>query len=118
MVHGSADPPRFPSLMPNRNRRYLPACLLALTALAGCAPREPPAQPSFYRSLAEPGAELDASAAQSMISGYRQNNGLSAVHVYLILIQIAPEQERHTAARCKYAHSTHQNCTRPVSASR
>ena len=36
-------------------------------------------QPSFYRSLAEAGAELDAAAAASMISGYRQNNGLTTV---------------------------------------
>ena len=85
--------------MPNRNRRYLPACLLALTALAGCAPREPPAQPSFYRSLAEPGAELDAAAAQSMISGYRQNNGLSAVELDPVLMRIAQEQARAMAAR-------------------
>jgi len=85
--------------MPNRNRRYLPACLLALAALAGCAPREPPVQPSFYRSLAEPGTELDASAAQSMISGYRQNNGLSAVELDPVLMRIAQEQARAMAAR-------------------
>ena len=39
----------------------------------------PKAEPSFYRNLAQPGAELDAAAAASMISGYRANNGLPAV---------------------------------------
>ncbi len=103
--------------MPNRNRRYLPACLLALTALAGCAPREPPAQPSFYRSLAEPGTELDASAAQSMISGYRQNNGLSAVELDPVLMRIAQEQARAMAARDKLDQGTGRNFTGRVKAS-
>ena len=51
--------------------------LLVLSALAGCAAEYvPKAEPSFYRNLAQPGAQLDAAAAASMISGYRTNNGL------------------------------------------
>ena len=103
--------------MPNRNRRYLPACLLALTALAGCAPREPPAQPSFYRSLAEPGTELDASAAQSMISGYRQNNGLAAVELDPVLMQMAQEQARSMAARDKLDRAAGRSFTDRIKAS-
>jgi uncharacterized protein YkwD len=106
--------------MPKRNRRHLPAWLLApaaLAALAGCAPRESPVQPSFYRSLAEPGTELDASAAQSMISGYRQNNGLSAVELDPILMRIAQEQAQAMAARDKLDRGTGRNVTGRVKAS-
>jgi uncharacterized protein YkwD len=82
----------------------------AAVALAGCAglfgDREPPAgQPSFYRSLAQPGAELDAAAAQSMISGYRQNNGLSPVTLDPTLTRLAQEQAKVMAARDKLDHS-------------
>ena len=76
--------------------------LLTLVALADCAkPSEPPQEPSFYRSLAAPGAELDAAAAQSMISGYRQNNGLAAVELDPVLMKMAQEHARVMAAREK-----------------
>ena len=56
------------------------AVMLTLVALAGCsADFGSTPGPSFYRDLAEPGAQLDASAAASMLSGYRANNGLAAV---------------------------------------
>jgi uncharacterized protein YkwD len=107
--------------MSNQKRRSLVPCrlgvLLVLAALAGCAPREPPVQPSFYRSLAEPGTELDASAAQSMISGYRQNNGLSAVELDPVLMRIAQEQARVMAARDKLDHGTGRSFTERVKAS-
>ena len=82
----------------------------AAVALAGCAglfgDREPPSgQPSFYRSLAQPGAELDTLAAQSMISGYRQNNGLTAVPLDPTLTRLAQEQAKIMAARDKLDHS-------------
>jgi len=76
--------------------------LVAALALAGCAVEGPPAeQPSFYRSMASPTAELDAQAAASMISGYRQNNGLGAVTVDPTLMQLAQEQASAIAARDK-----------------
>ena len=52
------------------------AAALALLGLSGCVSDAPPpaGQPSFYRNLAQPGAELDAAIAASMISGYRANN--------------------------------------------
>jgi uncharacterized protein YkwD len=81
---------------------------LLAAALAACAlgDREPPSgQPSFYRNLAQPGAELDIAAAQSMISGYRQNNGLTAVTNDPILTRMAQEQARVMAARDKLDHS-------------
>ena len=57
--------------------------LLGLLLLAGCAGDRdpPPGQPAFYVSMANPDAQLDSNVAASMISGYRQNNGLSAVTV-------------------------------------
>jgi uncharacterized protein YkwD len=75
-------------------------------ALAGCVfDREPPSgQPSFYRSLATSAAELDPNAAQSMISGYRRNNGLGAVALDPTLMRLAGEQARAMAERDKLDH--------------
>jgi uncharacterized protein YkwD len=76
--------------------------------LAGCfvGDRDPPAgQPSFYRSLATHDAELDLSAAQSMISGYRRNNGLGPVTVDPLLTRLAQEQAKIMAERDKLDHS-------------
>jgi uncharacterized protein YkwD len=77
-------------------------------ALASCAgEKEPPAeQPTFYRSLASPGAQVDAAAAASMISGYRQNNGLGAVTVDPALMQLAQTQASAMAARDKLDHES------------
>jgi uncharacterized protein YkwD len=105
MGQGFALPNRLLDIMFNRKCRRVLACwlgmLLALAGVAGCGQREPPAQPSFYRSLAEPGAELDADAAQSMISGYRRNNGLAAVELDPVLMRMAQEQANVMAARNK-----------------
>src|SRR5713101_4902064 len=84
--------------------RGLRAGAVALAvALAGCTgfgDRDPPpGQPSFYRSLAQPGAEVDAAAAQSMISGYRQNNGLTPVVIDPTLTRLA----RFAPAPCQHA---------------
>jgi uncharacterized protein YkwD len=82
----------------------------AAFTLAGCgavADRDPPAsnQPTFYRSLATAGAEIDANAAQSMISGYRRNNGLTVVTLDPTLMRLAQEQARAMAARDKLDHN-------------
>lgn len=61
--------------------------LLACVVFAACsrqaeervAPPQSSAEPSLYRSLAEPGALIDSEAAREMISQYRRNNGLSEV---------------------------------------
>jgi uncharacterized protein YkwD len=79
--------------------------LLGIAALAGCADNGPPSgQPSFYRDLATTDAALDANAAQSMISGYRSNNGLGAVTVDPELMRLAGEQARAMAAHDKLEH--------------
>jgi len=78
---------------------------LALLALAACGTNYvPPSEPSFYRNLARPGAELDASAAASMISGYRSNNGLPAVTLDPQLMQLARAQADAMARRDKLDH--------------
>jgi len=80
--------------------------LIGLAALAGCSSdNNPPAgEPTFYHDLAQPGAELDASAAQSMISGYRTNNGLGPVTIDPELMRLASEQAHAMAARNKLDH--------------
>ena len=80
--------------------------LLAVAALAGCtADNLPKEQPSMYRSLAQPGAQLDAEAAASMISGYRANNSLGAVTVDPALMRLAEAQAAAMAKRDKLDHS-------------
>jgi uncharacterized protein YkwD len=82
------------------------ASAVGVAACAGIADRDPPSgQPSFYRGLAQPGAKLDAGAAQSMISGYRQNNGLSTVLLDPQLMRMAEEQAQAMAARNKLDHN-------------
>jgi uncharacterized protein YkwD len=80
--------------------------LVALMALAACGTNNPPpAEPSFYRNLAQPGAELDAAAAASMISGYRSNNGLPAVTLDPELMRLAQAQADLMARRDKLDHN-------------
>ena len=83
------------------------ALFLGLFALGACALTdnyEPKGEPSFYRNLAKPGAELDAAAAASMISGYRANNGLSAVTLDPELMRLAQAQADVMAKRDKLDH--------------
>lgn len=80
--------------------------VLALVALSGCAADTvPKAEPSFYRNLAQPGAQLDAAAAASMISGYRSNNGLPAVTLDPELTRLAEAQAALMAKRDKLDHN-------------
>jgi len=80
--------------------------ILALLALAGCAADYvPKAEPSFYRNLAQPGAQLDADAAASMISGYRTNNGLPAVTLDPELTRLAEAQATIMAKRDRLDHN-------------
>ena len=80
--------------------------ILALVALSGCAADTvPKAEPSFYRDLAQPGAQLDAAAAASMISGYRSNNGLPAVTLDPELTRLAEAQAASMAMRDKLDHN-------------
>ena len=65
----------------------------------------PKEEPSFYRNLAQPGAQLDTAAAASMISGYRTNNGLAAVTLDPELTRLAEAQAAIMAKRDKLDHA-------------
>ncbi len=82
------------------------ALVAAAVGLAACGSDHapPPGEPSFYRSLAAPGAQVDADAAQSIISQYRQNNGLDGLSLDPQLMQMAEDQARAMAARDKLDH--------------
>lgn len=83
------------------------AVLATLFALTGCAGETyvPKAEPSMYRSMAQPGAELDEATAASMISGYRANNGLTAVTLDADLTRMAKGQAEIMAQRDKLDHA-------------
>jgi uncharacterized protein YkwD len=79
--------------------------ILSLLVLGGCAADVATIeQPSMYQSMANPGARLDAVAAASMISLYRQNNGLGAVVVDPDLMKLAESQSTAMATRDKLDH--------------
>jgi uncharacterized protein YkwD len=78
--------------------------VLTLFALTACASYVPEQGPSFDRDLARPGAQLDAAAAVSLISGYRANSGLPAVTLDPVLMKMAHEQATAMAARDKLSH--------------
>ena len=92
--------------MKRRTVALLICSVVALSsALAGCAgSNPPPAEPTFYQDLARPDATLDAAAAASMITGYRSNNGLSAVVIDPELMRFASAQAHAMAARDKMDH--------------
>lgn len=77
----------------------------AAAALAGCAETQKPSEPTFYRSMASAGAQLDAAAAASMISGYRGNNALPPVTLDPALMRLAEAQARTMADRDRITHS-------------
>ena len=58
----------------------------------------------MYVNMAEPGARLDPAAAASMISQYRQNNGLGGVEVDPALVKLAEQQSQAMASQNKLDH--------------
>jgi uncharacterized protein YkwD len=80
--------------------------ILGLLVLGGCAGDVGPSteQPSMYLSMANPGARLDSVAAASMISLYRQNNGLGGVVIDPDLMKLAETQSLAMANRNKLDH--------------
>jgi uncharacterized protein YkwD len=81
--------------------------LAGVFVLSGCAADHdlPAEQPAFYLDMAHGGARLDAAVAASMISGYRQNNGLGAVQVDPVLMAAAEAQSQAMASRNKLDHN-------------
>ena len=80
------------------------AAVFVTLLLAGCASEAPVETPAMYVDMAAPGAKLDAGAAASMISQYRENNGLGAVVVDPDLVKLAESQSNAMAARNKLDH--------------
>jgi uncharacterized protein YkwD len=80
------------------------AALLLTLVLGACAAEAPVETPAMYVNMAEPGARLDASAAASMISQYRSNNGLGGVVVDPELTRLAEVQAQAMAAKNKLDH--------------
>jgi uncharacterized protein YkwD len=89
----------------NRPSDLLCFCvIIASMALAACAGKAPPEQPTFYQDLAQTDATVDAAAAASMISGYRGNNSLGPVAVDPELMRLASEQAHAMAAHDRMDH--------------
>ena len=90
-------------------KRLAPLVALALSACAEAPAVIPQAtpEPSMYRSLAAPGAIVDAEAARAMISLYRSNKGLGPLAVDLRLQEIAQAQARAMAADGRISHDAH-----------
>lgn len=91
-----------------RARLPVVGLIAAVLGLAGCAGTDtytPKEEPSFYRSMAQPNAQLDEAAAASMISGYRANNGLPPVATDPELTRLARAQADIMAKRDKLDHS-------------
>ena len=78
--------------------------IVGLLVLAGCAAEAPIEEPTMYADMANPGARLDAQAAATMISQYRQNNGLGTVTVDPELMKLAEQQSLAMAGRNKLDH--------------
>jgi uncharacterized protein YkwD len=92
------------------------AALTVILLLAGCASEAPVETPAMYINMADPGAKLDAAAAASMISQYRQNNGLGAVSVDPDLMRLAETQSGAMAAQNKLDHDVKAPLAKRLSA--
>jgi uncharacterized protein YkwD len=81
------------------------AAIIGLLALCGCAAEMPIEQPAMYLNMANGAAKLDSQTAASMISLYRQNNGLGAVVVDAELMKLAEQQSYVMASHDKLDHN-------------
>ncbi len=90
-----------------------PLCLL-LSACADAPVGAPPAPqrgPTFYDSMAAPGAHLDADSARDMISLYRSNHGLETLTVDPGLMAEAQAQAEAMAKSDKLSHEVRGTLT-------
>jgi uncharacterized protein YkwD len=78
--------------------------IVGLLALGGCAAEAPIEEPTMYVNMASLGARLDPQAAASMISLYRQNNGLGSVAIDPDLMKLAEQQSQAMASHNKLDH--------------
>jgi uncharacterized protein YkwD len=92
--------------------------IAGLLVLGGCAAEAPIEQPSMYVSMAHGGAKLDTLAAASMISLYRQNNGLGAVALDPDLVKLAEQQSQAMAGQDKLDHDVRAPLAKRLNSSR
>src|ERR1700692_3431149 len=71
----------------------------------------------MYLSMADAGAKLDFQAAASMISLYRQNNGLGGVVVDPELMNLAESQSQAMASHNKLDHAVKAPLAKRLNAS-
>ena len=71
----------------------------------------------MYANMANPGARLDTVAAATMISQYRQNNGLGSVVVDPELVKLAEAQSQGMASQNKLDHDVKAPLARRLNAS-
>ena len=70
----------------------------------------------MYANMANPGARLDTLAAATMISQYRQNNGLGTVEVDPELVRLAETQSLAMASQNKLDHDVKAPLARRLNA--
>jgi uncharacterized protein YkwD len=92
------------------------AAIVLTLLLAGCAAEAPVQEPAMYASMANPGAKLDTIAAATMISQYRQNNGLGTVEVDPELVRLAETQSQAMASQNKLDHDVKAPLARRLNA--
>jgi uncharacterized protein YkwD len=93
------------------------AAIFLTSLLAGCAAEAPIQEPAMYANMANPGARLDTVAAATMISQYRQNNGLGSVVVDPELVKLAEAQSQVMASQNKLDHDVKAPLARRLNAS-
>ena len=105
--------------MRNALRAGLSVAAAVLVVACAGTDRDPPAsgEPTFYRSMAASGQQVDAAAAASMISGYRKNNGLGAVTVDPALMKLAAEQANAMASRDRLDHDVGRGFSQRIAGS-
>jgi len=105
--------------MRNALRAGLSVAAAVLVVACAGGDRDPPAigEPTFYRSMAVSGAQVDSAAAASMISGYRKNNGLGAVSVDPALMKLAAEQANAMASRDRLDHDVDRGFSQRIAGS-
>ena len=92
--------------------------MFGLLVLGGCAADVATIdQPSMYVSMASAGARLDSQAAVSMISLYRQNNGLAGLAVDPDLMKLAESQSQAMAGQNTLDHDVKAPLAKRLNAS-
>ena len=93
------------------------AAIFITLVLGGCAADTVTEQPAMYLNMATAGAKLDPLAAASMISQYRQNNGLAGVEVDPDLMKLAEAQSQAMASQNKLDHDVRAPLPRRLNSS-